>query len=63
MSSNYFKELIIKTAETMQTGQWYWPEHWGTDQKLQFINEMLEWLEENEMYEQCRIFKNVKETL
>jgi hypothetical protein len=47
----------------METDKWQWPEHWNDERRLQFLNESLRFAEERELFEQCVIIRDVKESI
>jgi protein-arginine kinase activator protein McsA len=47
----------------MNTTKWEWPPKWDDERKVKFLNESLSYAEQNELYEQCAIIRDVKETI
>jgi protein-arginine kinase activator protein McsA len=47
----------------MQTDKWEWPDHWDRERRLKFLNESLRFAEDRELFEQCAIIRDVKESL
>ena len=47
----------------MSTEKWAWPEHWDAQRKFKFLDECMEYAEKTELYEQCTIIRDVKETI
>ena len=47
----------------MNTEKWAWPEHWDVQRKFKFLDECMEYAEKTELYEQCTIIRDVKETI
>lgn len=47
----------------MQGADWEWPDHWDTKRKIEFLDSSLEWALQEELYEQCTIIRDVKETI
>ena len=47
----------------MQGSEWEWPDHWNTKRKIEFLDSSLEWALQEELYEQCTIIRDVKETI
>jgi len=62
-SRNFVDELFIRSINHMKTDNWEWPDTWDNDRKLNFLNESLTFAESQEMYEQCSIIRDVKETI
>ena len=63
MGTNYLNRMITTVIDSMRTNKVDWPVHWNNEQKLNFLDDCLEWLEENELYEQCKIVINEKEKI
>jgi len=47
----------------METDKWQWPEHWDGERRLRFLDESLRFAEERELFEQCVIIRDVKESI
>ena len=47
----------------MKTNKHDWPSHWDNEKKINFLNECIQWLEDNEMYEHCEIVLNEKKKI
>tara|TARA_R110000822_G_scaffold154108_4_gene293613 strand:- start:1902 stop:2102 length:201 start_codon:yes stop_codon:yes gene_type:complete len=62
-SRNFVDELFIRSINHMKTDNWEWPDTWDTARKHNFLNESLTFAESQEMYEQCSIIRDVKETI
>jgi len=59
---NYVSELFIRSIDHMKTNDWEWPDHWDINRKQKFLSESLQYAEEQELYEQCIIIRDVQET-
>jgi len=53
----------MSAIDDMQTTDWDWPEEWAESDKKRFLNDCLNWLEQNELYERCEIIKDVQKQL
>jgi hypothetical protein len=60
---NFVEHLFIRSINIMKTNWWQWPDAWDTQRKLQFLEDSLSYAETNELYEQCAIIRDVKETI
>jgi hypothetical protein len=47
----------------MSKSKWSWPIGWNKKEKVKFLDECLDWLEQNEHYERCEVIINEKEKL
>ena len=63
MGTNYFSRMITTVIDSMRTSRVDWPVHWDSEQKVKFLDDCLQWLEENELYEQCEIIINEKKKI
>ena len=63
MNENFIEQLFIDSINIMATGEWEWPENWDKIRRLRFLNESLHYATERELYEQCAIIRNVKESV
>ena len=59
---NYVTQLFIRSINHMKTDDWVWPEHWDMEHKHKFLSESLKYAEEQELYEQCAIIRDVQKT-
>ena len=55
--------MFCKSIDHMSTEKWAWPEHWDVQRKFKFLDECMEYAEKTELYEQCTIIRDVKETI
>jgi hypothetical protein len=60
---NYNSKLIISVVNEMKTKQPKWPKSWNKKQKIEFLDDMLLWLEQEQLYEQCQIVLNAKKKI
>jgi len=58
---NHLTKLMRITIDPIIVGNEKWPDHWTLSDRIQFVDEAIEFLEQNEMYEQCQKLKDVKE--
>ena len=63
MNKNFIEELFIDSINVMATNDWEWPEQWDKERRLRFLNESLRYATERELYEQCAIIRDVKESV
>tara|TARA_Y100000310_G_scaffold326887_1_gene392423 strand:+ start:952 stop:1146 length:195 start_codon:yes stop_codon:yes gene_type:complete len=63
MTNNYLNKMISSAIDSMQTTDWDWPDGWAESDKKRFLNDCLNWLEQNELYERCEIIKDVQKQL
>tara|TARA_R100000656_G_scaffold66748_1_gene50630 strand:- start:806 stop:997 length:192 start_codon:yes stop_codon:yes gene_type:complete len=63
MTKNYINKMITSAIDEMETQTWEWPGSWDDSSKEKFLDDCLEWLEENQLYEKCQIIVNVKKKL
>jgi len=63
MNQNFIERLFVDSINIMQTNKWEWPDHWDRERRLKFLNESLRFAEDRELFEQCAIIRDVKESL
>lgn len=63
MEKNYFDRMMVSAIESMKHNKHDWPSHWDNTKKINFLDECIDWLENNEMYEQCKIVLNEKKKI
>jgi hypothetical protein len=63
MDENFIKQLFIRSVNLMKDTEFEWPDHWDTKRKIEFLDSSLEWAVQEELYEQCTVLRDVKETL
>ncbi len=63
MGTNYFSRMMTTVIESMRSNSYDWPVHWNNEEKLKFLNDCLDWLEKNELYEHCEIVINEKKKI
>jgi len=63
MEKNYFDRMMVSAIESMKQNKHDWPSHWDNTQKINFLDECIDWLENNDMYEQCEIVLNEKKKI
>lgn len=61
--NNFIEHAIIESIEKMSTTEWSWPPTWDDDRKLTFIDQCMQFAETRELYEQCAILRDVRETI
>ena len=55
--------MMVSAIESMKHNKHDWPSHWDNAKKINFLNDCINWLEDNEMYEQCEIVLNEKKKI
>ena len=63
MEENYLDKVILSSIDSMSKSKWSWPIGWNKKGKVKFLDECLDWLEQNEHYERCEVIINEKEKL
>ena len=63
MNQNFIEQLFIDSINIMATNEWEWPELWDKNRRLRFLNESLRYATDRELYEQCAIIRDVKESI
>ena len=63
MNKNFIEQLFIDSINIMATNEWEWPELWDKNRRLRFLNESLRYATDRELYEQCAIIRDVKESI
>jgi hypothetical protein len=63
MNHNFIERLFIESINIMATDKWEWPDQWNHERRLKFLNESLRFAEDRELFEQCVIIRDVKESL
>ena len=63
MNQNFIEQLFIDSINVMSTGEWELPDAWDKQRRLHFLNESLRYATERELYEQCAIIRDVKESI
>ena len=63
MNKNFIEELFIDSINVMSTGDWEWPDRWDKQRRLQFLEDSLRYATDRELYEQCAIIRDVKESV
>ena len=63
MNHNFIERLFIESINIMATDKWEWPDHWNHERRLKFLSESLRFAEDRELFEQCVIIRDVKESL
>lgn len=60
MELNYFDKMILNVIDSIEEQFYDWPGHWTYQDKIDFLDECLEWLEQNELYERCQLIIDAK---
>lgn len=63
MNQNFIEKLFIDSINVMATGEWEWPDRWDKNRRLNFLEEALRYATDRELYEQCAIIRDVKESI
>ena len=57
---NHLNKLLKISLEEFENNGWQWPVGWAVADQIKFIDEAIEYLEQQEMYEQCKKLYEVK---
>lgn len=61
---NHLNQLINVSIDTMlNSDDWSFPGHWTKPDCVRFVDEAIEYLEQQELYEQCEQLQNVKKKI
>lgn len=60
---NFVIQLFKESINVMKSSDWNWPEQWNTERRIKFLDEALSYGEKNELYEQCSIIRDVKNSI
>ena len=60
IAENFITKLFVDSINVMKTDNWEWPDAWGTQRKIKFLDDSLHYAEKQELYEQCAIIRDVK---
>ena len=60
---NFVIQLFKESINVMKTSNWEWPDQWNTERRIKFLDEALSYGEKNELYEQCSIIRDVKNSI
>lgn len=61
---NHLNQLINVSIDTMlNSDDWSFPGHWSKSDCVRFVDEAIEYLEQQELYEQCEQLQNVKKKI
>ena len=60
---NFIDKLLVASINHMKTNEWEWPESWDLTRKQRFLTQCREYAEQNELYEQCAIIRDVEKEL
>lgn len=60
---NFIIKLFKDSINVMRGSKWEWPDQWDSDRKIKFLDEALSYGEKNELYEQCSIIRDVKNSI
>jgi len=60
---NYITKLMISAVNEMKTKKPKWPAGWDNKRKIEFLDNILVWLEKEQLYEQCQIILNAKKKI
>lgn len=63
MYVNHLDKFLKVILNETDTSVWQWPPTWHRDDKIKFINEAIEYLEHQEMYEECTKLHELKKTV
>lgn len=60
---NFVIQLFKESINVMKSSNWEWPEQWNIDRRIKFLDDALSYGEKNELYEQCSIIRDVKNSI
>jgi hypothetical protein len=60
---NFVIQLFKDSINVMKSSDWEWPDQWSTERRIKFLDEALSYGEKNELYEQCSIIRDVKNSI
>ena len=60
---NFIVKLFKESIDVMKSSKWEWPEQWNIERRIKFLDEALSYGEKNELYEQCSIIRDVKNSI
>jgi len=60
---NFIDKLLVASINHMKTNEWEWPESWDLIRKQRFLTQCREYAEQNELYEQCAIIRDVEKEI
>lgn len=60
---NFVIQLFKESINVLKTADWDWPDQWNTERRIKFLDEALSYGEKNELYEQCSIIRDVKNSI
>tara|TARA_Y100001972_G_C7604785_1_gene303093 strand:+ start:407 stop:607 length:201 start_codon:yes stop_codon:yes gene_type:complete len=60
---NYITKLMVSAINELDTKKINWPISWRKKDKLEFFDNILNWLEKEQLYEQCEIVLNAKKKI
>ena len=61
--ANFIDKLLMVSINHMKTDEWKWPPNWDLTKKQRFLNQCLVYAEQNELYEQCAIIRDVEKEI
>lgn len=60
MYMNHLDKFLKVVLNDTSTTTWQWPPAWQETDKVEFIDEAIEYLEKQEMYEECKKLYELK---
>jgi hypothetical protein len=63
MNQNYIDRLFLTAIHGLCNVSWEWPQGWDTLRKQHFLQNCLKFAEQQEMYEECAIIRDVQKEL
>ena len=63
MEENFLNKILIQSINHMKTKSWEWPDAWDLERRKRFLQNCMEYAENNELYEQCAIIRDVQKTI
>ena len=62
-SDNYITKLITSAVNELKNKQPIFPINWTTEQKNQFYDDIIVFLEKEQLYEECQIVLDAKKKI
>lgn len=60
MEENFLDKVLIMSINHMKNNSWTWPDAWDDQRIRRFLTNCMEYAENNELYEQCAIIRDVQ---
>jgi len=63
MDINYLERVMKQVVDSIGSNDWSFPKQWTDTQKISFIDDAIQYLEQSEMYEQCEKLYEIKKKI